>query len=163
MYGVSLDWVKELETVVETTGCGAVEVLYNAFHQEPGEAFAKAAAKGVGIVVKVPLDSGWLSGKYRKDSTFTGIRGRWLPEVIARRGKLVEEFAGFVPAGMSMGHAALKYVLAQPEVSTVIPGAKSAEQARDNMAASGEVLPAKAVAAMRGLWEREIKGQALPW
>jgi aryl-alcohol dehydrogenase-like predicted oxidoreductase len=163
VYGVSLDGKRELETVLQTTRCGAVEVLYNAFHQEPGGAFAAAAAKGVGLIVKVPLDSGWLSGKYRSDSRFTDVRQRWSPQVIARRAQLVEELARWVPAGMTMGQAALKYVLARPEVSTVIPGAKSVPQVRDNLAAGGEGLPAAALAGIRSLWERELQDNPLPW
>ncbi len=96
-YGVSLDWRRELETVIETTGSQAIEVFFNAFYQEPLPAFRKAQEKGVGLIVKVPLDSGWLSGRYRGDSRFDDVRKRWSPEVIARRGALVEKFAALVP------------------------------------------------------------------
>jgi aryl-alcohol dehydrogenase-like predicted oxidoreductase len=162
-YGVSLDHGRELDMVVKTTRCGAVEVLFNAFHQEPLAAFRRAAAAGIGLIVKVPLDSGWLSGKYRHDSRFVGVRERWSTEIIARRAALVERLAVLVPPGTSLAHAALQYVLAQPEVSTVIPGAKTAEQARDNLAAAGVALPGDVVRAIRALWERELKDNPLPW
>jgi aryl-alcohol dehydrogenase-like predicted oxidoreductase len=163
VYGVSLDHGHELDAVVKTTHCGAVEVLFNVFHQEPLAAFRRAAAAGIGLIVKVPLDSGWLSGKYRHDSRFVGVRERWSPEIIARRADLVEELAALIPPGISLAHAALRYVLAQPEVSTVIPGAKNGEQARDNLAAGGVVLPGDVLHAIRSLWERELENNPLPW
>ncbi len=106
-YGVSLDWQVEVEMVVETTKSKALEVYYNALYQEPRGAFAQAQESGVGLIAKVPLDSGWLSGRYRGDSIFTDLRNRWSPEVIARRGALVEKFAALVPEGTSLIHAAL--------------------------------------------------------
>ncbi len=84
-YGVSADYSKDLETVLETTASGVIEVLFNIFHQEPKVSFRKAQNSGVGLIAKVLLDSGWLSGKYWRDSTFEGVRRRWSPEVIARR------------------------------------------------------------------------------
>jgi len=163
VYGVSLDHGHELETVMRTTHCGAVEVLFNAFHQEPLAACRRAAVAGIGLIVKVPLDSGWLSGKYRRDSHFTDIRERWSREIIELRAKLVEQFAALLPPGISLAHAALAYVLAQPEFSTVIPGAKSVEQARDNFAAADTLLPAAVVRAIRDFWKRELKADPLAW
>lgn len=162
-YGVSLDWREELELVIETTQSKAIEVMYNVFYQEPQAAFQRAQERGVGLIVKVPLDSGWLSGRYRSDSRFTDVRQRWSPEVIARRGALVEQFAALVPPGTSLAHAALQYILAHPAVSTVIPGPKSVAQARDNFAAAGGRLPDEAVRAIAALWERELRGDPLPW
>jgi aryl-alcohol dehydrogenase-like predicted oxidoreductase len=162
-YGVSLDWKDELDLVVETTKSKAVEVMYNAFYQEPRDAFAAAQARGVGLIVKVPLDSGWLSGRYRGNSSFTDVRSRWSPEVLARRGALIEQFAALVPPGTSLAHAALQYTLAHPAVSTVIPGAKTVAQALDNFAAADRRLPDDVVRAIDALWERELKGDPLPW
>lgn len=162
-YGVSLDWQVELELVVETTKSKAIEVFYNALYQEPRGAFAQAQERGVGLIVKVPLDSGWLSGRYRGDSRFDDVRKRWTPEVIARRGALVEQFAALVPPGTSLAHAALQYTLAHPAISTTIPGAKSVAQALDNFAAADHEMPAEVVRAIDALWEREIKADPLPW
>ena len=162
-YGVSLDWREELDLVLAHTGSTAVEVLFNAFHQDPLASFAKACAQGVGIIVKVPLDSGWLSGRYRADSRFKDIRDRWTPEIIARRAGLVEEFAALLPPGRSIAHAALQYILAQPEVSTVIPGARTPAQARDNFAASCAELPAAAAQAIHALWNDRLRADPLPW
>ena len=162
-YGVSLDWREEVELVVDTTKSKALEVFFNALYQEPLPAFQKAAENGVGIIVKVPLDSGWLSGRYRKGHNFDDIRKRWPPEVVARRSELVEQFARLVPEGTSMAHAALQFVLAQPQVSTVIPGAKTVEQALDNFAAADRQLSPDVVQSMVELWEREIMSDPLPW
>ena len=162
-YGVSLDSLHELETVITTTRCQAVEVLFNIFQQGPLAAFRQAKTRGIGLIAKVPLDSGWLSGKYREASSFDGIRSRWSPEVIARRAALTGQFAGMLPPGISMTHAALQYILAQPEISTVIPGAKSVGQARDNFAAGDRSLSAETVRSIHSLWERELKDRPLPW
>jgi aryl-alcohol dehydrogenase-like predicted oxidoreductase len=162
-YGVSLDWREEVDLVVDTTKSKALEVFFNALYQEPLPAFQKAYENGVGIIVKVPLDSGWLSGRYRKGHSFDDIRKRWPPEVVERRSQLVEQFARLVPEGTSMAHAALQFVLAQPQVSTVIPGAKSVEQALDNFAAADKQLSPEVVQFMVELWEREIMSDPLPW
>lgn len=162
-YGVSLDWREELEMVVDTTKSQAAEVFFNALYQEPLPAFQKAYENGVGIIVKVPLDSGWLSGRYRKGHNFDDIRKRWPPEVVARRSELVEQFAQLIPEGTSMAQTALQFVLAQPQVSTVIPGAKTVEQALDNFAAADKQLSTEAVQSMYELWEREIMSDPLPW
>ena len=162
-YGVSLDWREEVDLVVDTTESKALEVFFNALYQEPLPAFQKASENGVGIIVKVPLDSGWLSGRYRKGHSFDDIRKRWPPEVVTRRSELVEQFARLVPEGTSMAHAALQFVLAQPQVSTVIPGAKTVEQALDNFAAAEKQLSPEVVQSMVQLWEREIMSDPLPW
>lgn len=162
-YGVSLDWRIELENVLDTTQSQAAEVFFNALYQETLPAFPRAQAQGMGLIVKVPLDSGWLSGRYRGNHKFEDIRSRWSPEVLARRSDLVEKFATLVPEGTSMAHAALQFVLAQPEVSTVIPGAKTAAQALDNFAAAEKQLSAETVQAMRDLWTQEIEANPLPW
>lgn len=162
-YGVSLDWRVELENVLDTTKSQAAEVLFNALYQEPLPAFQKAQDRGMGLIVKVPLDSGWLSGRYRGNHKFDDIRSRWSPEILERRSALIEKFAALVPEGTSMAHAALQFVLAQPQVSTVIPGAKTVAQALDNFAAADQQLSPDTVQAMRDLWTQEIEGNPLPW
>lgn len=162
-YGVSLDWREEVEITVDTTKSKALEVFFNALYQEPLPAFQKAYEHGVGIIVKVPLDSGWLSGRYRKGHRFDDIRSRWPAEVVARRSELVEQFAKLVPDATSMAHAALQFILAHPQVSTVIPGAKSVEQALDNFAAADKQLNPEVVQSIYDLWKREIMRDPLPW
>ena len=117
----------------------------------------------MGLIVKVPLDSGWLSGRYRGHHRFADIRSRWSPEVLARRSSLVEKFAALVPEGTSLAHAALQFVLAQPQVSTVIPGAKTVEQALDNFSAADKQLGPEVVQAIYDLWKENIEADPLPW
>jgi aryl-alcohol dehydrogenase-like predicted oxidoreductase len=162
-YGVSLDWQVELETVLDTTKSKAAEVFFNALYQEMLPAFPKAQEQGMGLIVKVPLDSGWLSGRYRGGHKFDDVRSRWSPEVLARRSELVEKFAALMPEGTSLAHAALQFVLAQPQVSTVIPGAKTVEQALDNFAAADKQLSPEIVQSMYDLWKQEIEAEPLPW
>jgi aryl-alcohol dehydrogenase-like predicted oxidoreductase len=162
-YGVSIDSAAEMRTVLESTGSQVLEILFNVFSQDCASAFALASTKGVGLIAKVPLDSGWLSGKYRQGSRFEGIRERWSEDVIARRAALVEELAGLLPAGLSMPEAALQFILAHSAISTVIPGAKSVEQARRNFAAAARALPPETVTALRRLWETRLRAAPLPW
>lgn len=159
-YGVSLDWAADLDRVLETTGSTVVEVLLNVFHQEPLHACERAHAKGVGVLAKVPLDSGWLTGKYRVDSTFGGVRSRWSEEDIARRAELLERFEALLPEGVTPAGGALGFLLAQECASSVIPGAKSVGQLRANAPAA---LPPETVAAIRGLWREQIEASPLPW
>jgi aryl-alcohol dehydrogenase-like predicted oxidoreductase len=162
-YGVSLDWAADLDLVLDTTGSTVVEVLLNTFHQEPLPAVERAHASGVGVIVKVPLDSGWLSGKYRAGSSFADVRDRWAPEVVARRAELLGRFEGLLPHGTTTTAGALQFLLAQEAVSCVIPGAKSAQQLQENVAAADEELPAETVEAIRGLWREELSASPLPW
>ena len=162
-YGVSVDWRADLDKVLDTTQCQVVEILFNAFHQDPLASFPRAAAQGVGLIVKVPLDSGWLSGKYDASSTFTGVRDRWTHDQIERRDRLVREFRALIPSGISVTEAALQYILARPEISTIIPGARTIEQVRSNCAASNGRLPEDIVEKVYTLWQREIENDPLPW
>lgn len=162
-FGASVDWAGELRTLSRTTPSSAAEVLFNAFHQEPRSAFAPAADVGLGLIAKVPLDSGWLSGKYDERSRFEGIRDRWTPEVVARRAAMVRELRALLPPGLSLPTAALRFVLAHEQISTVIPGAKDIAQLETNLAAATEPLAPEVVAAIHALWQREIAGNPLPW
>ena len=159
-YGASVDWAADVDRVLETTGSTVVEVLLNVFHQEPLPACERAHAQGVGVIAKVPLDSGWLTGKYGAGSRFEGVRSRWTPEQIARRAELVERFEALLPAGVSTVQGALGFLLAQEPVSGVVPGAKSVEQLRANLAAA---LPSDVVAAIWDLWREEVEPAPLPW
>jgi aryl-alcohol dehydrogenase-like predicted oxidoreductase len=163
VYGVSVDTRQEIETLLATTNCGAIEVLFNIFQQEPLPAFQQAVDKGVGLIAKVPLDSGWLSGKYRGGEQFADLRRRWPPEVVERRAALVVRRAEYLPAGVPLAQAALEYLLAPPTIATAIPGARSVAQVRENMRAGEAGLPSETVQAIYSFWEREIKDNPVPW
>jgi aryl-alcohol dehydrogenase-like predicted oxidoreductase len=162
-YGVSLDWSAELDLVTTTTASRACEVLFNAFFQETLPAMERAAANGMGLIVKVPLDSGWLSGRYRSGARFDDVRGRWSPEVIERRARLLERFEAALPEGTSTAHGAMRFILAHPSVSTIIPGIRSVAQLHDNVASAHGSLPAESLAAIRALWDEEISQAPLGW
>jgi aryl-alcohol dehydrogenase-like predicted oxidoreductase len=163
-YGVSLteDSSAELVRVLNTTS-EVVEVRFNALHQEPLAGIQQAARQGLGVIVKVPLESGWLSGRYRAESTFDDVRSRWTREQITRRAGLVRGFERVLPEGTPPARGALRFILAQAAVSTVAPGAKSVGQLRDNVAAADGSLPLDAVAAIRDLWALELRDEPLAW
>jgi len=164
-YGVSVDTRADMLTAMHTTGSTVIEVLFNVFQQDVLACFDEARERGIGLIAKVPLDSGWLSGKYRSDSRFIGVRERWSAEVIARRAALVDQFSELLPPGVPIAHAALRYVLAYPQVSTVIPGASSAHQVLENLKAADDphLLDADVVKAIHALWQRKIEATPLPW
>lgn len=162
-YGASLDWRNELDLLRDTTASRAAEVLFNVFHQEPLPAFAASRDRGMGLIVKVPLDSGWLAGRYGPDHDFTDMRRRWTPAVRARRAVLLAKFAALVPDGTTLAQAALQFALCQPGVSTIIPGARTAAQARDNFAAARGRLAPEIAQAISELWTVEIAGDPVPW
>jgi aryl-alcohol dehydrogenase-like predicted oxidoreductase len=163
-YGVSLteDSGAELARVLKTTS-EVVQVRFNALHQEPLAGIEHAAKQGLGVIVKVPLESGWLTGRYRADSTFDDVRSRWTREEITRRASLVQGFERILPEGTPPARGALQFILAQSAVSTVAPGAKSVGQLRENVAAADGSLPSDAVAAIRDLWELELRDEPLAW
>lgn len=163
-YGVSLtdDSSAELERVLETPS-EVVEVRFNALHQEPLAGMEHARDQGLGVIVKVPLESGWLSGRYGAQSTFDDVRGRWTREEITRRARLVQGFERVLPEGTPPARGALRFILAHSAVSTVAPGAKSIGQLHENMAAAEGSLPSSVVAAIHDLWERELRDEPLAW
>ena len=162
-YGVSVDSLVDMQTAMQTTGSTVVEVLFNAFHQSVRPGLKTAAAQGIGLIAKVPLDSGWLAGRYGTDSRFDGVRSRWSAEDISRRAALVAQFSAQLPTGMTLSHGALAYTLAQSQFAAAIPGARSPRQVVDNMAASGMTLDERTVDAILKLWQQEIESDPLPW
>lgn len=172
-YGVSVERVEEALKAIEYPGVATVQIIYNIFRQRPQELFfAEAKKKNVGIVVRVPLASGLLSGKIGKDTMFAADDHRkfnrhgeafdvgetfaGVPFEVAL--EAVEELRALVPAGVPMAQFALRWILEQEAVSVVIPGARNAAQAQSNAAASAlaPIDPA-AKAAIAGLYERRIK------
>ncbi|MCT2193623.1 aldo/keto reductase [Paenibacillus sp. p3-SID1389] len=162
-YGVSVDSSREMLEALEHSRLGVMEVMFNIFYQETAQAFQAAKEKDVALIIKVPLDSGWLSGKYDGNSSFSGVRSRWSPEVIQTRAKLVEQIRFLEDEQTTMTMAALRFILAYPEVTTVIPGVRSSAQLRENVAASDAVLPDESLRKLQELWEREIRYKSLGW
>lgn len=162
-YGASVDWSADVDTVLTTSSSQALEVRMSALYQETWEAVGRAADQGVGTIVKVPLESGWLAGRYDADTVFTDVRSRWTREDVALRAALVEELRDLLPGGMPVLHGALRFLLAHPGVSTVIPGTKTVSQLESTLAAAAEPLPAETAEAVRELYRRRLDTQPLDW
>lgn len=162
-YGASVDSSRDMREAMRHPGVGVLEVMFNLFHQETAEAFAEARDKGIALIVKVPLDSGWLSGKFGRDSRFEGVRRRWSPEEIERRSELVDAVKSIVGEAVPLSISALRFILAYPEVATVIPGMRDSRQLRDNLAASGEGLRPEVLHRLRQWWQEELRDRPLGW
>ena len=157
-YGVSVETADEALTAIARRGTASVQIILNAFRRKPLEFVLPAAQQaGVGIIARVPLASGLLSGKYTADTTFAANDhrsynrdgsafdvGETFSGVDFATGvAAAQEFsrlAAELPFEVTPAQAALAWVVQQEGVSTVIPGARSPEQARAN-AAAGSVPP----------------------
>ncbi|MGM7778865.1 aldo/keto reductase [Arthrobacter sp. KNU-44] len=152
-YGVSVERTEEALEAIKH-GTATVQIMLNAFRLKPLDKVLPAAKNaGVGIIARVPLASGLLSGKYSKDTVFAendhrkynrnGAAfdvGETFSGVDFEQGlKAVEHFKKLVPSGATTAQAAIAWIAAQDGVSTVIPGARNPEQARAN-AASSQIL-----------------------
>lgn len=163
-YGASIDTSADLNRVMDQPGADIAEIYFHAIHQEVASAFPRAAERGMGLIVKVPLDSGWLSGKYNAQSTFTtGYRDRWTQEVKDRRSALVEQLRFLETDQQTMAQGALRFLLDYPGISTLIPGAKNETHLLNNLGASDGRLAQSEVAAIKALWDEQIKSNPLPW
>jgi aryl-alcohol dehydrogenase-like predicted oxidoreductase len=162
-YGSSVDWGADIDTVLDTSASKALEVRLSALYQEPWDAMARARDKGVGTIIKVPLESGWLSGRYTADSEFTDVRSRWTREDIALRATLVEEFRALLPPRVGLVEGALRFLLSYDAVSTVIPGTKSVAQLESSLRAVEKPLPSDCVDAIRFWYETRLGTEPLDW
>ena len=162
-YGASVDSGREMDELIRNTGSQVIEVMFNIFHQEPRTAFRKAAEKNVGLIVKVPLDSGWLSGKYDESSVFTDIRSRWDREQLTKRAEFLPELKEMLEPGESLVQLALRYILYYQEVSTIIPGNKNLEQLIENLSASEKGIAKEKVVKLERLWEEKLQSHPLGW
>ncbi|QCB94521.1 aldo/keto reductase [Cellulomonas shaoxiangyii] len=172
-YGVSVETVDEALAAIARPHVASVQIILNVFRRKPLERVLPAAAEaGVGIIARVPLASGLLSGKYDASTRFADDDHR----SFNRNGEAFdvgETFAGVpydigveaarevaqhTPAGASTAQLALRWIIDQPGVSVVIPGARTPEQARANAAA--EQLPPlddATLAALADVYDRRIQ------
>jgi aryl-alcohol dehydrogenase-like predicted oxidoreductase len=162
-YGASLDTYADMKLLMDTTNSKVIEAFFNILHQDTARAFDMAREKGVGIIVKIPLDSGWLTGKYHAGSTFTGVRARWSPAVIANRAALVYRIKSIIGDGYDLSQAALAFCLAFEAVSTVIPGSLNPEQLQQNLLAAAQPLPEELVQKLETFYRDEVAPLQLPW
>jgi aryl-alcohol dehydrogenase-like predicted oxidoreductase len=172
-YGVSVETVDEARAAIARPHVATVQIILNAFRLKPLEhVLPEAREAGVGIIARVPLASGLLSGKYDEHTTFAADDHR----NYNRHGEAFdvgETFAGvpfeaglaavrdlrrIVPADVAMAQFALRWIIDQPGLSVVIPGARNAEQAQGNVAAAGlPALSEEQQAAVREVYDRHIR------
>jgi aryl-alcohol dehydrogenase-like predicted oxidoreductase len=121
-------------------GAEAIQAVYNRVHQKPeGKIFDSCIRQNLGVLARVPLASGFLSGKYSEDSKFAGtdVRSSWHDQDEWQETfREVASFKNEVPEGVSMAHWALAWCLQNPAVTCVIPGCKSVEQVESNALAA---------------------------
>lgn len=150
-WGASVESMEEAMICMEQDGLAALQIIFNIFRQKPiFELFDKAKAKGVALIVRLPLASGLLTGRFSRDTTFpekdhrnynrdgqsfnVGETFAGLP--FEKGVELSEKISALVPAGMTMAQMALRWILDYDAVSTVIPGATKTEQVVANASAS---------------------------
>jgi aryl-alcohol dehydrogenase-like predicted oxidoreductase len=177
-YGVSVETVAEALAAIARPNVATVQIILNAFRLKPLDAVLPAAsAAGVGIIVRVPLASGLLGGKYTAGTTFAANDhrtynrdgsafdvGETFSGVDFEQGvRAAQEFAALLPgepaaAGLSTAQVALAWVAQLDGVSTVIPGARNVDQAASNAAAgSAPRLSAEFTAAVTDIYDRYFR------
>jgi aryl-alcohol dehydrogenase-like predicted oxidoreductase len=174
-YGVSVETVEEADLAVEHDGVETVQIIYNMFRLKPADAFfPKARQREVGVIVRVPLASGLLSGTMTRERRFAADDHR----AFNRRGEAfdvgetfsgvdfetglvaAEELKALVPEGATLAQLALRWTLMHPAVSVVIPGARRPDQVRDNVRASElPPLPPTAMQRVRQVYDERIRAQ----
>jgi aryl-alcohol dehydrogenase-like predicted oxidoreductase len=150
-FGASVESMDEALLCLQQEGLCALQIIFNIFRQKPvAELFEKAAAKNVALLVRLPLASGLLSGKFTRETTFASQDHRNynrdgqhfnVGETFAglpfeKAVELAEELKPLVPYGLTMADMALRWILDFSAVSTIIPGATSPAQATANSTAS---------------------------
>ena len=171
-YGVSVEKVEEALKAIEYPGVVSVQIIFNMFRQRPaGLFFAEARRRNVAVIARVPLASGLLSGKITASTQFAAEDhrhfnrhgeafdvGETFAGVPLETGlQAVEEVRKLVPADITMAAFALRWILMHQAVTVVIPGARNAEQARANAAASAlPALSAEVMAAAKSVYDRLI-------
>ncbi|WP_166867958.1 MULTISPECIES: aldo/keto reductase [unclassified Salinibacterium] len=178
-YGVSVERVEEALAAIARPRVASVQIILNAFRLKPLDDVLPAAQEaGVGIIARVPLASGLLSGRYTKDTTFSADdhrtynrhgeafdQGETFSGVDYAEGvEAAQEFAALAAeAGLAPATAALAWVAQLPGVSTVIPGARNVAQAQSN-AAAGSVGPLGEdfTASVREIYDRRFRAAVHP-
>ena len=176
-YGVSVETCDQALAAIARPGVATVQIILNAFRLKPlDEVLPAAREAGVGIIARVPLASGLLSGRYSADTTFAEDDHR----TYNRHGEAFDvgetfsgvdfevgvraarEFAALLPDGVTPTQAALAWVVAQDGVSTVIPGARSPEQARANAAAADVTLDDDVLRGVRNIYDTRLREAVHP-
>jgi len=140
--GVSIGSIQNIHQTDKATevGASAIQVVYNRLQRQPKEKFLPSCKRqNLGVLARVPLSSGFLSGKYKPGASFpeTDVRGKWMQDGLDDKLAEVERIQREeVPEGIPMAQWALAWCLRREVVTTVIPGCKNVEQVRSNASAA---------------------------
>jgi aryl-alcohol dehydrogenase-like predicted oxidoreductase len=172
-YGVSVEKVEEGLKAIEYEGVESVQIIFNIFRQRPSDLFfGEAQRRRVGILARLPLSSGMLTGKLSRLSKFEKDdhrsynrhgeefdRGETFSGVDYEVGlQAVEALRPMTPPGASMAQMALRWILMFPAVTCAIPGGKRPAQVEENASAADlPPLPESTMAAIRSLYDRDIR------
>lgn len=171
-WGVSVETSEEALLCLEQEGLASLQIIFNLFRQHVAdEVFAKAKEKDVAIIVRVPLASGLLSGKFTGQTQFASNdhrnfnangeafnAGETFSGIEFRRGVQLSQQMGTLLPDERMAQWSIRWILDHPEVTTVIPGASKVAQVENNMQASFlPPLPAQTHTQLRKLYEADIK------
>lgn len=162
-YGASLDTYSEMKLFMDTTNCGVIEAFFNILHQDAARAFETSKKKNVSIIVKIPLDSGWLSGKYNAESTFNDIRNRWSRNDIKTRAELINKVRSIIDKADNLAQTSISFCLAYDAVSTVIPGNTTIAQLKSNINSITRPISSELVEKLEEFYQNEVKQLNLPW
>lgn len=151
-WGVSLNTVAECQLAAEQGRAATLQMEYNIVNQAAAGAFAAAHAAGLGVISRVPLHRGFLSGRFDENTTFAegDRRARQLgPDSIRKQQAQLDRVRALAgELGITPAELAIRFCVSSPDVSCVIPGVRSAEQARQN-AAAATPLPEAVLARLR--------------
>lgn len=162
-WGISVNrWEPENCLATLRTGLiSGVQVIYNIFDQNPeDELFPLCRELNIGVIARVPFDEGTLTGTLTKETTFPKEDWRstyFVPENLAASVDRAEALRPLLPDGMTMPELALRFILANPDVSTIIPGMRSVKNVQANMTTSdGRMLPTDLLGELRHhRWDRQ--------
>ncbi|WP_298579841.1 aldo/keto reductase [uncultured Luteimonas sp.] len=172
-YGVSVERVEEALKAIEYPGVASVQIIFNMFRLRPAELlFRQAQRRGVAVIVRVPLASGLLSGKFCADTRFeaddhrqfnrhgeafdVGETFSGVPYEVGLAA--VEKLRPLVPEGATLAQLALRWILMDEAVSVVIPGARNPQQALANISAAElPALPQATMDAVARIYEQDIR------
>lgn len=172
-FGVSVEKVEEAFKAIEYPNVQTVQIIFNIFRQRPAELFfSEARRRKVGILARVPLSSGLLTGKFTRESEFAEDdhrnfnrhgeafdRGETFSGLDYETGlKAVESMRPIVPAGQTMAQLSLRWILMFPAVTCAIPGAKRPAQVEENVEAAGlPPLSEGTMAQIRHVYDQQVK------
>ncbi|MBW8848632.1 MAG: aldo/keto reductase [Burkholderiales bacterium] len=174
-YGVSVERIDEAMAALQHPAVQSVQIIYNLFRQRPAEVFLPAAqAAQVGVLARLPLSSGMLSGKLTRDSKFSADdhrafnrqgeafdKGETFSGVDYEQGlAAVDELRALLSPGVSLAKLALRWILMNEAVTAAIPGGRTPEQVDENVSAADlAALPAPLMEALADVYQRRIAPQ----